>query len=480
MMLLFALFAAATLSAVDALENGLARTPPLGWLSWQRYRCDIDCFDNELRKPGDDDRQCFNEALIQDIADAMDSHGYRQAGYQYVNLDDCWQAPKRVNGHVVADPKRFPSGIKALAAYVHGKGLKLGLYTAMGNQTCAASTYAIDGVGLGCDYTELQKGCKGAKRDIDDYASWDIDHLKVDGCGGFDQVQQNASYALVGEFLAAAAKKRVNKSIVYHPSNLGFRYPRQFRELGAIANQWRWFNDVQDSWSSVTGIIAEIGAGQPKCIAGPLPKNCTSFDGGGPLATYCSSHCSEVEQFLAVPRPGAWHDPDMLITGNTPCSSTEQKNGMHCNTLTHDEELTQFIVWSMASAPLFMSNDLARVPEASKAILQNNEILSIDQDVLGRMCRRFALYEDGTQMWKKELDGGDVAVALVNLSNESRAMTVTFSDVGWAPDTRVSLRDLVEGVDLGWKVGSYKSTAMPAHGSMLLRLSFKPQLDKEL
>ena len=165
------------------------------------------------------------------------------------------------------------------------------------------------------------------------------------------------------------------------------------------------------------GIVEEIGAGQPTCIPGPLPANCTGFDGGGPRNTACAQYCVEVEPFLAVPQPGAvgrpsfspssmisywspsrtllshsvarsqtgknhpqsekngfiltfpcrfrsagaWHDPDMLLLGNSPCSAAGAKAGMHCNNITHDEERTQLAIWSMASAPLLMSNDLASV-----------------------------------------------------------------------------------------------------------------------
>ena len=113
----------------QALNNGVARTPPLGWLSWQRYRCNMNC-------TADPDN-CFSEKLIKKTIDAMAAGGYKEAGYEYVNLDDCWQAEKRdATGHLQAN-ENFPSGIKSLVNYAHGKGLKLGIYTAMGNGTCA-------------------------------------------------------------------------------------------------------------------------------------------------------------------------------------------------------------------------------------------------------------------------------------------------------------------------------------------------------
>jgi hypothetical protein len=261
----------------------------------------------------------------------MVSEGYKDAGYEYVCLDDCWQAKHRVNGHVVADPENFPSGIKVLADYVHSKGLKLGLYTAMGNGTCAMGGT----LGLGCDRWSLKGGCATAKQDLEDYVSWGIDHLKVDGCLQFDHEYQNQTYAVVGQHLREAAGK-VNRSVVYHPSNLGFQYPRQLRELSAIANQWRWFDDVQDSWrprlfeghnegASVSEIIEALGAGQPECIPGSPPASC--YPWGVSIANHsyaitCASYCTEARKFHeASSRPGSWQDPDMLIVGNTPCSA---------------------------------------------------------------------------------------------------------------------------------------------------------------
>ena len=413
--------------------------------------------------------------------------GYRDAGYEYVNLDDCWQAPNRTaTGHLAANPERFPSGIKALADYVHAKGLKLGLYTAMGMETCASHRFTKGQLGLQCDFSMIPN-CTVAKRDIDDFVSWGIDSLKVDGCGNFDRIDQNNSYALVGGYLLDAVKARGTGPIVYHPSNLAFRYPRQFRELASIANQWRFYNDVDDSWESVAGIIANIGAGQPECVPGPLPKNCSGFDGGKAKNTFCASHCVEREAFLRVPGKGGWHDPDMLLVGNTPCPASAAKAGMHCGQLTHDEEQTQMAIWSLASAPLLMSNDLASVPAASRAILLNAEVLAIDQDPLGRMCFRYLddTATTGAQAWRKDLAGGDVAVAVVNMGDTAPlapGFSVSFADVGgFAPDTRVAVRDLFATRDLGWHVGAFATTApIPPHGVLLLRLSFVPRYSGEL
>jgi len=162
------LFASPLLALLQGLDNGAANTPPMGWCSWQRYRCARACNDGTSL-------DCFNERLIKDTADALVSSGLRDAGFELVALDDCWQAPERVDGHVVADLQRFPSGMKALAAYVHSKGLKFGLYTAMGTKTCTAlhTHWQTGDLGLGCGWAAIPN-CSQAKVDIEDLVSYDV------------------------------------------------------------------------------------------------------------------------------------------------------------------------------------------------------------------------------------------------------------------------------------------------------------------
>ena len=255
--------AALVIVTASALDNNVANAPPLGWCSWQRYRCAIRCNDSTSL-------ECFNEGLIKRTADAMLSGGYLAAGYNYIALDDCWQgvdargSSRDTSGHIFADkqvrraatsererareslpcarpppfPQRFPSGIKALADYVHSKGFKFGLYTAIGNETCAFSnpkyadnTHSRDG--LGCDRYSLPD-CAQAKRDVDDFMSWGIDYLKVDGCREADYDYMNGSYAVIGNFLRDAALQEQRPPALYHPSNLGFKFPRQVRSLTCI------------------------------------------------------------------------------------------------------------------------------------------------------------------------------------------------------------------------------------------------------
>ena len=172
-------------------------------------------------------------------------------------------------------------------------------------------------LGLGCDAGSLP-GCAVAERDINDLVSWGIDALKVDGCFEFDTASMGKGYARVGQLLRAATAK-TGRPVLYNPSNLGFNYPRQMREYQAIgAQQWRWFDDVVDSWyptstatvpdvdgASVSEIIEAIGAGQPSCLPGPLPAACDDFMTAvqhHPISTLCASYCSEVKKMLAVRR----------------------------------------------------------------------------------------------------------------------------------------------------------------------------------
>jgi len=130
--------------------------------------------------------------------------------------------------------------------------------------------------------------------------------------------------------LRAAAAKAQRAPVVYHPSNLGFKFPRQFRELAAIGNQWRFFDDAQDSWSSIQALVDVMGAGQPTCVQGPLPPNCTTDAMlHGADNARCASYCVERDQYIGVAGRGGWHDPDELLIGQTECPEAEKKFHPH-------------------------------------------------------------------------------------------------------------------------------------------------------
>ena len=259
---------------------------------------------------------------------------------------------------------------------------------------------------------------------------------------------------------------------------------RQFRELAAIANQWRFFDDAQPSWASVKSIIDELGAGQPHCIPGPLPANCTTDAKlHSAHSTYCASYCVERDQFRGVAGRGGFHDPDMVLIGATNCSAAAKAAGMKCavENWTHVEEELQMAIWAMNSAPIMMSTNVGAIPAESREILLNAEVLAIDQDPLGRMPFRWRMDTEttGASFWRKELVGGAVAVAIVNRNDgkslPAGSVSVNLLEAGFSSDTRVAVRDLFAKEDQGWHTFAYTTQrAILPHGVILLRLSYSP------
>jgi len=218
--------------------DDLALTPPMGWNSWNYFGCNV------------------NESMIRAQADAMVTSGMRDAGYQYIVIDDCWQTSRDSNGYIIADPARFPSGMKALADYVHSKGLKFGLYSCAGTLTCAG-----------------RPGSKGYEyKDAEKYAEWGVDYLKYDWCNT-DGQNSTQSYQLMRDALEAAGRP-----ILFSICEWGSTQPWLWAK--GIGNLWRTTGDIQSNWSSITGILdQQVG----------------------------------LEKYAG---PGGWNDPDMLEVGN--------------------------------------------------------------------------------------------------------------------------------------------------------------------
>ena len=233
-----------------AQVQGLAQTPPMGWNSWNKFGCEV------------------SEQLIREMADAMVSSGLQAAGYQYVNIDDCWQVSRDAQGNIVADPARFRSGIKALAGYVHGKGLKLGVYTDAGRLTCQKRPGSFD--------HELQ--------DAKTYASWGVDYVKVDWCYS-EGLDPEVQYAKFRDALAQAGRP-----IVFSICNWGVQAP--WRWGPRTGNLWRTTGDISDKYDSMSLI---------------------GFSQNG------------LEKFSG---PGHWNDPDMLEVGNGGMDRDEYRTHM--------------------------------------------------------------------------------------------------------------------------------------------------------
>ncbi len=243
---------AARPSAAYAWENGLARTPPMGFNDWNSFGCNVD------------------EQLIEQTADLFVSSGLKDAGYDYVNIDDCWLTHQRdAGGHLVPDPVKFPDGISGTADYVHGKGLKLGIYEDAGTATCAGYPGS-----LGHERTDAQ-----------DFADWGVDYLKYDNCNNAGQTSHDqyvARYTAMRDALAATGRP-----IVYSICEWGSSQPWTW--AGDVGNLWRTTGDINDSWGSLKSIIR---------------KNMPLYDAAG---------------------PGHWNDPDMLEVGHGDMTDTEYR-----------------------------------------------------------------------------------------------------------------------------------------------------------
>ncbi|MGC2638819.1 MAG: alpha-galactosidase [Acidobacteriaceae bacterium] len=256
LMLLIALFTVVPIAA-RGLDNGLAKTPPMGWNSWNKFAC-----------------AGLNEQVIRATADTIAGNGMKDAGYEYVNLDDCWQISRDENGNIVADASKFPSGIKALADYVHSRGLKFGLYTDVGSKTCAGRPGS-----MGHEYQDAKQ-----------YAAWGVDYVKVDWCNTLPGQNAEASYALMRDALAASGRP-----ILFSICEWGSNKPWLW--AGPIGNLWRATGDIQDCW------------------------NCKRQWGGYGVMPIID----QMNDIWMYTGPGHWNDPDMLEVGNGGMTTEEDR-----------------------------------------------------------------------------------------------------------------------------------------------------------
>ena len=279
----------------------LALTPPMGWNSWNTFACNI------------------NEQIVRDTADAMVANGMKAAGYQYVNVDDCWQGERDSQGFIRPDPKKFPSGIKALADYVHAKGLKLGIYSDAGANTCGGHA-----------------GSRGREyQDAQTYAQWNVDYLKYDWCNCGD-LRPDGAYATMRDALQAAGRP-----IVFSICEWGNSKPWEWG--GRIGNLWRTTGDIHACFDCKVDHGTWFSWGVMQIL--DLQKGLRRYAG-----------------------PGHWNDPDMLEVGN----------GMSL-----PEDRAHFSMWAMLAAPLIAGNDLRQIPPDVAAILLNRDVIAVDQDKLG-------------------------------------------------------------------------------------------------
>jgi alpha-galactosidase len=352
-------------SFLQAQAMDIAATPPMGWNSWNHFRNKVD------------------DATIRAQAEAMVSSGMRDAGYTYINIDDTWEGERDSSG-VIHSNNKFPD-MKALADFVHSKGLKIGIYSSPGPKTCAKFE--------GSYGHELQ--------DAQTYAAWGIDYLKYDLCGLRDPMKAAGSPEAAHKMMVDAyikmrdALRGTGRPIVYSLCQYG---DDAVWEWGTSVggNLWRTTGDINDHYAR----MEEIGFGQ----AG--------------LARFAG--------------PGHWNDPDMLEVGN---------GGMNT-----DEYRTHMSLWAILAAPLLAGNDLSTMTPETVALLTNKEVIAIDQDRAGRQGDRVSAVGP-VEIWVRSLADGSKAVGIFNRHPGPLSATVDFKQLGF--NHTVKARDLWLQKDLG-------------------------------
>lgn len=377
------------LTSLSAQQRGstsenLALTPPMGWNSWNKFACNV------------------NEEMIRSMADAMIKSGMKDAGYQYVNIDDCWQVSRDSSGNIAPDPQRFPHGMKALGDYLHSLGLKFGVYSDAGSKTCAGRPG-----GLGHEY-----------QDAIQYAAWGVDYLKYDWCNTTTQ-DAKATYANM-----RAALDATRRPIVLSICEWGKAGPWQWgKEAGG--NLWRTTDDIKDRWG-----------GPEKWPDGSCCSNgvMSILDQQVGLQSYAG--------------PGHWNDPDMLEVGNGGMTDTEYRS--------------HFSLWAILAAPLIAGNDLRTMRPEIREILTNKEVIAVDQDPLGRQGERVAKNGE-TEVWSKQMQDGSRAVILLDRGSAANDISVQWEEIGYPAHLSASVRDLWQHKELGNFTGKF-SASVPSHG----------------
>jgi len=413
----------------------LAQTPPLGWNSWNVWGLQV------------------NDKRVKQAADAMVSSGLAAHGYQYINIDDGWE-----KGHAVVDVpgsnllmlhnlmpdreagrakdgsiltnRRFPD-MKALAGYIHSRGLKFGIYSTPGPWTCGG----------------YEGSYRHEKQDAQTWADWGVDYLKYDYCsygnilpgatfkyrlernlGKYDWIDlipgstlddYQRPYREMGKILAS-----INRDIVFSVCNGGMQKVWEWgREVGG--NLWRTTIDIQDSWES----ISRIGFRQP-----------------------------EIAEFGG---PGHWNDPDMLVVGMVGWGPLQ-----HQTRLTRPEQVTHITIWAMEAAPLLIGCDMTKLDQFTIDLLTNDDVLDVDQDPLGKAATgkvKTGEYE----IWTRPLFDGTMAMAMFNKTKNPLEVSANWSELGIQGSQPV--RDLWRRKDLGDSPGAFKAMIAP-HGAVLVKI----------
>lgn len=366
----------------------IVNKPPMGWNSWNTFGNDI------------------SDELIRETADKMVDSGLKDAGYDYLVIDDCWSEHKRDSeGRLVPDKTKFPKGMKAISDYVHSKGLKFGMYTCAGNLTCAGYPGSYDH-----EFTDAQT-----------FASWGVDFLKYDYCYHTLIVTAEERYRRMGMALANSGR-----DILYSACSWGIDgTPDWIKTTGA--HMWRSGYDIFDSWGSIRDIIKHQF---------PMIKT--------------NGH-------------GCFNDMDMLVIGMNGVGNVKTNS-----TVTYEEYKTHFNAWAMLGSPLIIGCDIRNMSDETKSILMNREVIAINQDPAYRQVYKCG--NDDVFPMMRMLDGGDLAIGFFNLSDTDSSITISLEELALshASGANLSMRDLWTG-EVSIFENEVFSVSLKPHESKLYR-----------
>jgi len=381
-------------------QTNLAATPPLGWNSWNTFGVKV------------------NESLVREVADVMVSSGLRDCGYEYLVIDDCWSVKdhRDGNGDLIADPERFPNGIKALADTVHSKGLKFGIYSDAADKTCAGypGSFGFE------------------EQDARLWASWGVDFLKYDYCHApSDQVTAIERYTRMGDALRGCGRE-----ILYSICEWGGRSPYLWaRQAGG--QMWRVTGDVVDSWTNVLhGTWWGLGIDSAIDIA----VNLHAYAG-----------------------PGGWNDLDMLVVG---LGGQGQVPGTGANLL---EYQTQVSMWSILCSPLMIGCDIRTMNADIARLLMNQEVLMVNQDPLGKQAERIKK-EGDLELWRKPMADGSLVMAMLNRGSSGERISFTAGEIGLLDSHKGVIRDLWRQEDISDFWREFNEVILP-HSTTLIKIT---------
>ncbi|MEV6022656.1 ricin-type beta-trefoil lectin domain protein [Streptomyces sp. NPDC052036] len=388
-----------TATTTAAVGQTSVPTAPMGWASWNSFAAKIDY------------------SVIKQQVDAFVAEGLPAAGYRYVDIDEgWWQGTRDSGGNITVDTGEWPGGMRAIADYIHSKGLKAGIYTDAGRNGCGyyypTGRPAAPNTGSEGHYDQ----------DMLQFSRWGFDFVKVDWCGGdAEGLDAETTYRSISS-AAGTAAATTGRPLALSICNWGDQNP------------WNWAPGLAPMWRTSTDIV---------------------YYGNAPSQT---TMLSNFDQALhpASQHTGYYNDPDMLMVGMSGLTAAQNR--------------THMALWAISGAPLLAGNDLTTMTAETAAVLKNSDVVAVDQDPRGLQGVKVAEDTTGLQVYGKVLAGtGNRAVVLLNRTSSAQNITVRWSDLGLT-GASATVRDLWAQRDLGSYATSY-TAAVPAGGSVMLRVS---------